>query len=208
MYGTFCPCARRILFCIRLSESSTSTNRRPAARSSAGELPAGVHVAVGDRDDDGLHRRDPQRERSREVLHEDADEPLERAVDRAVDGHRPLRLAVLVDVGEVEPLRQHHEVHLDRRHLPLAAQRVVDVDVDLGRVERPVLRLGDVVAAGAVERLPDQPLGQVPQRGVADAPCPAWWRTRSAGSRPNQPNASRTSPSSASISSVSWSGRT
>ncbi len=53
---------------------------------------------------------------------------------------------VLVDVGQVEPLGQHHEVDLDRRHLPLAAEGVVDVDVDLGRVERAVLGLDDVVA--------------------------------------------------------------
>ena len=40
MYGTFWPCASRILFCIRLSESSTSTKRRPPARSSAASSPA------------------------------------------------------------------------------------------------------------------------------------------------------------------------
>ena len=79
MYGTFWPCARRILFCIRLSESSTSTNRTPAARSSAASSLGRLDVAVGDRDDDGLDRRAPQRERAREVLREDADEPLERA---------------------------------------------------------------------------------------------------------------------------------
>ena len=99
MYGTFCSWATRILFCIRLSESSTST-RRPRDRSSVGELLRRLNVAVGDGHDDGLDRRDPQRKRAGEVLDEDADEPLERAVDRAVDCHRPLLLAVLVDVRQ------------------------------------------------------------------------------------------------------------
>ena len=90
MYGTFCSCARRILFCIRLSESSTSTTE-PARPQHAGQLVGGLVVAVGDRDDDRLHRRAPERERAREVLGEHADEPLERAVDRAVDRDRPLR---------------------------------------------------------------------------------------------------------------------
>ena len=62
-------------------------------------------MAVGDRDDDGLDRRQPEREGTREMLDEDPDEALERAVDRPVDGDRALRLAVLVDVGQVEALR-------------------------------------------------------------------------------------------------------
>ena len=71
------------------------------------ELVGGLDVPVGDRDDRRLDRRQPERERPAEVLDQDADEPLERAVDGAVDGDRPLWLAVLVDVGEVEPLREH-----------------------------------------------------------------------------------------------------
>ena len=55
------------------------------------------------------------------MLDEDPDEPLERAVDRPMDGDRPLGLAVLVDLGKVELLGQHRQVGLDRGHLPLAA---------------------------------------------------------------------------------------
>ena len=150
MYGTFCSWASRILFCIRFDESSTST-RRPRRAKHAGQLVGGLDVAVGDRDHDGLDRRAPERERAREVLDEHADEPLERAVDRAVDRDRPLLLALLVDVLEVEPLGQHQPVDLDRRRLPLAAERVLDLDVDLGRVERAVLRLDAVLQPGLVE---------------------------------------------------------
>ena len=49
MHGTFWPWASRILFCIRLSESSTSTNRSRRPQH-VGQLPRGIHVAVGDRD--------------------------------------------------------------------------------------------------------------------------------------------------------------
>ena len=80
----------------------------------------------------------------------------------------PLRLALLVDVRQVEPLGQHREVGLDRRHLPLAPEGVVDVDVDLRRVERAVLGLDRVVAAGPVEGVLDEPLGAFPQGRVAD----------------------------------------
>ena len=167
MYGTFCSWASRILFCIRLSER-VDLDPQAARAQDAGQLLGRLDVAVGDRDDDGLDRRQPQRERAGEVLDEDADEPLERAVDRAVDRDRALRLAVLVDVGQVEPLGQHHEVDLDRRHLPFAPEGVVDVDVDLGRVERAVLGLEVVADVGRREGLADQLLGPLPERRVAD----------------------------------------
>ena len=140
MYGTFCSWAARILYCIRFDEPSTST-RRPRVAEHARQLRGRVDVAIGDRDDDRLDRREPERERAGEMLDEDPDEALERAVDRAVDRDRALLLALLVGVGQVEPLGEHHEVDLDRRHLPFAAEGVIDVDVDLGGVERPVLGL-------------------------------------------------------------------
>ena len=121
MYGTFCSWARRILFCIRLSESSTST-RRPRAR----RTPASSSAASMWRSAIGMTTAWTGASQSGnapgEMLDEDADEPLERAVDGAMDGDRALRLAVLVDVGQVEPLGQHDEVDLDRRHLPFAAR--------------------------------------------------------------------------------------
>ncbi len=125
-------------------------------------------MTVGDRDDDGLDRREPERERAGEVLDEDADEALERAVDRAMDRDRPLRLAVLVDVGQVETLGQHDQVDLDGGHLPLAPERVVDVDVDLRCVEGAVLGLHLVADVGCGERFADQLFGTFPERGIAE----------------------------------------
>ncbi len=125
-------------------------------------------MAIRDRDDDGLDRRDPERERPGEVLDEDADEPLQRAVDRPVDRHRPDLLAGLVDVRQVEPLGQHRQVGLDRRHLPLAPEGVVDVDVDLRRVEGAVFRFDLVGHPGLVEGLLHLGLGARPESRVAD----------------------------------------
>ena len=96
------------------------------------------------------------------MLRDDADESLERAVDRAMDRDRPLLLAGLVDVVQVEPLRQHHEVDLDRGRLPLATDRVLDLDVDLRCVEGAVFGLDPVFGARSIERLPNQALGPLP----------------------------------------------
>src|SRR5881396_1828670 len=78
-----------------------------------------------------LHRREPCREGARVVLHEHADEPLERAEDRAVDHDGALRLPVGVDVLELEAIGLG-EVELEGRKLPAATERVLDVHVDLG----------------------------------------------------------------------------
>ena len=68
------------------------------------------------------------------MLDQDADEALERAEDRAVEHHRAMLLAILADVGGVEPLGQH-VVELDRADLPGAADRVGQVEFELGRIE-------------------------------------------------------------------------
>ena len=93
MNGTFCSCALRIFFCIRSSESSTST-RRPCGlhpRRDVGEV---VVVPLGDRDALHLDGREPGREGAGVVLDEHADEPLDRAELRRVDHHRLLPGAV------------------------------------------------------------------------------------------------------------------
>ena len=120
-----------------------------------------------------------------------------RAVDGAVDGDGTPRLAVLVDVGQVEALGQHHHVRLDGGHLPLAAERVVDVDVDLGRVEGAVPGLDGVLHAGSVEGVLHEASRRAPTGPGRRAPCRDAWRRRSAapgrtrsssrGSRPSEP---------------------
>ena len=51
----------------------------PARGEDRGQLAAGLHMPIGDRDDDRLDRGQPERERPGVMLDEDADEPLEAA---------------------------------------------------------------------------------------------------------------------------------
>jgi hypothetical protein len=74
-------------------------------------------VAVGDRQHDALHRRQPDRELAAVVLDQQADEALERAEDRAVDHRRPVQRVVLAGVLEAEALGEV-EVELHRAELP------------------------------------------------------------------------------------------
>src|SRR5215469_16200812 len=119
-------------------------------------------VLETDGQDPRLHGRQPRRKRPREVLGEDRDEALVRAEDRTMDDYWPLRLPVGVDVGQVETLREHREVHLDRRELPGSAEGVVDVDVDLGPIEGPLARLELIGKAARPERLVQRLLRAVP----------------------------------------------
>ena len=88
-------------------------------------------MAIGDRHHHRLDGRQPERERARVVLDEHGHEALVGAEDGAVDHHRPMRLAVLADVLELEALR-HLKIELGRVQLPRPTERVLDVDVDLG----------------------------------------------------------------------------
>ncbi len=79
----------RIFFCIRSSEWSTSA-RIPLRRKVSDHVLQVVAERLGDRDADDLDRREPGRERAGVVLGEDAEEPLDRAEQRAVDHVRLL----------------------------------------------------------------------------------------------------------------------
>ena len=68
------------------------------------------------------------------MLDQHADEALQRAEDRPVQHDRPVLLAVLADIGRVQPLGQH-EVELQGAALPVAADRVAQDELELGAVE-------------------------------------------------------------------------
>ena len=104
MNGTFWLVWLTIFLAIRSSLVSTST-RTPCDFSCAATSSRYVDVLVGDRDADHLHRRQPRRERARVVLGEHAEEPLDRAEQRAVDHHRPLPGAVGGGVLQLEAVR-------------------------------------------------------------------------------------------------------
>src|SRR5436853_2356532 len=103
------------------------------------------------------------RSRPREVLDQEADEPLQRAEDRAVDHDRSMRPVVLTRVLESEALGLL-EIELDRGALPLSADGVVELDVDFRSVERPPALVDAVRGATVLERLLERALRLVPGR--------------------------------------------
>ena len=125
-----------------------------------------VAVPVGDRHGDRLHRCQPERKCAAIVLDEEGDEPLEAPEDRPVNDDWAVFGVVGADVLELKPLRQL-VVELDRGALPVAADGVDDVKVDLGAVEVALALGDDIGLAGRVERLPELGLGLVPGLGLA-----------------------------------------
>ncbi len=110
---------------------------QPGRRQPLSHGPGVVEVAIRNRQHHHLHGRQPQRERPGVVLDQQGDEPLEAAEDRPVDDDRLVLGVVGADVLQPEPLRDLI-VELNRRALPLPADRVGDVEVDLRPVERAV----------------------------------------------------------------------
>jgi hypothetical protein len=78
-----------------------------------------------------------------------------------------VRLAVLADVREPEAHRQV-EVELDRGQLPLAAERVVESQVDLRAVEGAAALVDLVRDPGRLDRAAERRLGPLPLGDLAD----------------------------------------
>jgi hypothetical protein len=118
-------------------------------------------MAVGDRQQHGLHRRQPDREAPRVVLDQDAGEAFHGAEQGAVDHHRDVLGVVGPRVVQVEALG-HLEVDLAGPTLPGAPQRVGDVKVDLRPVEGPLPGRQVVLASLLLERHAQRRLGALP----------------------------------------------
>src|SRR5690606_23173778 len=88
--------------------------------------------------------------------------------DRAVDDHRAVLRVILAYVREIEELGVLI-VELDGAELPAAADRVLDVEVDLRTVERAVALLQLVVESDRLERIAQYRLRTVPEGVIAYA---------------------------------------
>ncbi len=134
----------------------------------SGDLVGVPACRFADRDDRDLLPGEPEREVPGVVLDQPADEALEAAEQHPVDHDRAPALPRLVDVLDVEALGQL-QVDLDRRSLPLAADRVADLDIDLRRVERPTALVHPVLDLPALQCLSERRFGRIPLRVGAEA---------------------------------------
>jgi hypothetical protein len=123
-----------------------------------------VHEIIGlrhDGGDDHLPGREPEGQLSGVVLDHDADEPLEGAEDRTVKHDGPVFLAIRADVIGIQPLGQV-EIGLEGAALPFTPDRVGQLEVELGAVERAFARVDLVVVADRQDRLFQRAFGLVP----------------------------------------------
>src|SRR6266542_1478020 len=123
---------------------------------------------VGYGQDDGLQRREPEREIARRVLDQDAEETLDGPQDRAVKDDGTMGFSVLADVGQVEALGML-EIALDRAELPRPTERVLHAKIDLGAVEGAVSRRHHVWPLRSLERARQCGLPAVPELVGPDA---------------------------------------
>ena len=123
---------------------------------------------IGDGRDNDLQRRQPERQPAGVLFEEDADETLQGPQDGLVQHDRMVFAAVLADIGGVQPLGQH-EVHLQRPQLPVAADGVAQVELQLGPVEGAFARVEHRLQAGRRGRVPERLFGLVPDFVAAGA---------------------------------------
>ncbi len=131
------------------------------------ELAGALRPLLRHRQDAHLLGCEPRRKGAAVVLDQPTDEALHGAEQRAVDDDGRMRLIVRSDVRELEALG-HLEVELKRASLPFAADRVHDVDVDLGAVEGPAPLVDHVVHAATLQDAAQRLRGLVVDRRVAD----------------------------------------
>src|SRR5262249_62243964 len=116
-------------------------------------LLAATLPTLADRKYTRLYGRQPQWERAGKLLDQDGDEALHRSQQRPMDHDRPLPAAVGRDVLQLEPFRKL-EIQLERRALPLAAQRILDLEIDLRPVERAAALIDLERPPGLLEHAP------------------------------------------------------
>src|SRR5260370_2052954 len=93
-----------------------------------------VQMRVGHGDQHCRNRSEPYRKRASEVLHQDGDEALERAVDRPMEDDRAVLAVILAYVGQVEALGGQ-AVELNRPQLPGSPDAVANIYITFRPVQ-------------------------------------------------------------------------
>ncbi len=121
----------------------------------------------GNGDDAYLLRRQPHRERAREVLNQNGDKALEGPTHGAMNDHGAMGRVVLAGIRKVKTLRRV-VVELNGAELPRPTNGVGDIEVDLGAVKRPVAFLHLVASPCGLECGPQTRFGAIPEFVTAD----------------------------------------
>src|SRR4051812_40214775 len=101
---------------------------------------AKIHIPIGNRNNDGLNRTQPYRQRASMMFEQHTEKPLHASEQCPVDHVRTMRGAVLSDVGQVEPLRQI-EIKLNCTELPWPSDGILHDQIDLRAVKRAIGRV-------------------------------------------------------------------
>lgn len=121
-----------------------------ADHANAGLLQLGAHLVgvvaalLGNRKGLDLHGSQPGGELARKVLNQNTDEALDGAKAHAMQHDGALLGAVGIHVLQIK-VERHLEVELDGTALPGTAERILQVEVDLGTVEGAVALVDLVV---------------------------------------------------------------
>src|SRR5436190_5540521 len=108
-------------------------------------------MAIRDGNHHGLHWREPHWERAGVMLDQDCDEPLEAPENCAMNDYGAVLRVVGSGIFQIEPHRQL-VVELDRCALPVPADRVGDVEIDLRTVESAILLVDGALHSSAFQR--------------------------------------------------------
>ncbi|MNC35855.1 hypothetical protein D3C75_843520 [compost metagenome] len=102
-----------------------------------------IGIVIGDGQQLYLHRRQPQRKSTAEMLRNNPHEPVNGAIYRTVNDNWTVFLAVFADISQVELLR-HLKIQLNGSALPASLQRIPNMKVNLRPVKSPVPRIHPV----------------------------------------------------------------
>jgi len=122
-----------------------------------------LKILIGDRQDSGLHRREPEGKLARKMFDENADESLQRAEWSSVNHYRAMLLAVCSGVFEIEAFR-HDIVNLHCSELPGSSKDITHHEINLRAVECRLAHSDVVIQLRFVGCLFDILLSLYPER--------------------------------------------
>src|SRR3989338_3288208 len=108
---------------------------------------------VRDGDNRRLYWRQPQRKITRGMFKENTDESFKRTQNGSMDDPWCLTTAIFVGIGDIELLRQHHQIELGGAHLPITPLGIFQMRFDFWPVKSTFSLCDCVVYTRFFERI-------------------------------------------------------